>query len=384
MSARAASLGRFTVKHFLRQHWQKLPLFLPAAVPRARDLLSPDQLVEFASDERCRSRLVARRGNTWQVRHGPFDPAALRRLPRSGWALLVQDLNLVSQAAHDLMMEFSFIPYARMDDLMASLAPPGGGVGPHFDSYDVFLVQGAGARRWEVSSGGDLSVYEDLPLRILRNFNPGQSFDCHPGDMLYLPPGVAHNGVALETCITYSVGFRSPSFQELVSGFLAHLDDHQRLRGLYADPDLEAQDSPARIPDAMAKAVQAHISALDLSGANVRRYLGCFLTDPQPHVVFQPPLRPVSRVRFTDAAQRRGVVLVLATRMLWSARDIFINGDHVSPAPDARPALRKLADNRRWAPDATLPASALDLAYQWYRAGYLLPADRISSVRSMP
>lgn len=338
----------------------------------------------FASDERCRSRLVTRRGNAWQVRHGPFEPAVLRRLPRSGWALLVQDLNLVSKAAHDLMMAFNFIPYARMDDIMASLAPPGGGVGPHFDSYDVFLVQGAGARRWETSSGGDLSLHEGLPLRILRNFNPAQSFDCLPGDMLYLPPGVAHNGVAMETCITYSVGFRSPSFQELVSGFLAHLDDHQSASGLYTDPDLQTQSSPARIPDAMANAMQASVTSLDLSPANVRRYLGCFLTDPQPHVVFQPPARPASRRLFADVVQRRGVTLALATRMLWSARSIFINGDHVAPASEDLAVLRMLADDRRWAPATALPVGAIDLAYQWYRAGYLLPAESISSTRSAP
>lgn len=380
--------GRADALHardFLRRHWQKQSLFAPGAVPEARDLLTPADLLHLASDARCRSRLVLRRGHAWRVEHGPFDPSRLRRLPARGWALLVQDVNLVVPAAHDLMMRFAFIPYARMDDLMVSLAPEGGGVGPHYDSYDVFLLQGVGTRRWEVNPGGDRTLRDGLPLRILESFVPVTAYECRPGDLLYLPPGVAHDGVALQTSMTYSVGFRAPSLGELLSGFLAHLDDEQAAPELlYGDSDLKAQRSPAMIPPAMVRALAGKVGRLDLSAANLRRYLGSFLTEPQAHVVFRGPARPHSRAAFAGALARRGASLHLATRMLWCRDDIFINGERVRPDAGSRAVLVRLADSRRWPAGEALTEAALELAYQWYRAGYLLPRDSITSPRPRP
>lgn len=373
MTEAARSFDARGARRFLRDHWQKQSLFVPGALPAARDLLTPADLLRLASDERCRSRLVLRRGEAWRVEHGPFDPSRLRRLPARGWALLVQDVNLAVAAVHELMMQFAFIPYARMDDVMVSLAPEGGGVGPHYDSYDVFLVQGSGSRRWDVCRDGDRTLREGLPLRILERFMPGQSFHCRSGDLLYLPPGVAHHGVALETCMTYSVGLRSPSLGELLSGFLAHLEDAHCDTQLYADPDLPLQRSPAMIPPAMVDALQGQIHGLDLSDLNLRRYLGAYLTEPQSHVVFVGPARVLSRATFLRVLGRHGAQLALATRMLWSGAEIFINGECVRPEPNSRQQLVRLADRRHWDAGETLTADVIELAYQWYRAGYLLP-----------
>lgn len=368
----ASPLRQIGVRKFLKAHWQRAPLFVPNSLSNLQDLLTPDELMGLATNPRCRSRLITRRGNAWGVRHGPFEPASLRRLPKRGWALLVQDVNLVSRPAHDLMMRFNFIPYARMDDLMVSLAPEGGGVGPHFDSYDVFLLQGCGSRRWEVSAQTDLTLQEDLPLRLLRSFSPELAYDCHPGDLLYLPPGVAHNGVALETCMTYSIGFRSPSFDELVSGFLAYVEDNHEAHGLYSDPSPSPTTSPSMIPGAMLRAVHSEISRLALSPANIRRFLGSYLSEPQPHVLFHPPSRGLSGANFRERLRRGGATLDLASRLLWSGADIFINGELVRLPPPCKPYLVTLADTRRLGPGLDLPEEMIETLHEWHRAGYLL------------
>lgn len=373
----APPLGGMTASSFMRRHWQKHPLFVESALAPLHGLLAPADLLALASDERCRSRLVSRRGASWQVRHGPFDPAELRRLPKRNWALLVQDVDTVVRQAHDVMMRFDFIPYARMDDLMISLAPEGGGVGPHFDSYDVFLLQGLGARRWEISAQKDLELRAGLPLRILRDFRPSQAFDCRTGDLLYLPPGVAHDGVALETCMTWSVGFRAASFRELVTGFLSHIEDGLPDEERYGDPDLSPQASPARIPTGMLHALIKRLGELDLSRGNVQRYLGCHLTEPQSHVTFPAPRRPLSRAAFATQASRRGIELALTSRMLWAGADVFINGEHLRPSPAALLSLTRLADERRWPAGPRPDAEVIDAFYDWYRAGYLLIAKRL-------
>lgn len=325
----------------------------------------------LATRDECRSRLALRQGHGWQLLHGPFTRRELRALPSRGWALLVQDINLVLPSAQELLMQFNFIPYARQDDLMVSLAPDGAGVGPHFDSYDVFLLQGLGKRRWDLSRQRDLALIEDAPLRILKNFKPTQSHTLNPGDMLYLPPHVAHNGVAIGECMTYSVGFRSPSLQELVSGFLAHLEDQSMIQGMYADADLAPATSPARVPPAMLRATLAQLRKLDLSRSNVAIYLGCYLTQPQSQVAFDPPDSTLTLSRFKAAVTHRGIVLDLRTRMLWSEQGVFINGEHLAIAEADAFLFRELADHRRLKPRGTTSRNLCKVLHEWYRAGYL-------------
>ncbi len=365
-------LGDISPERFLRAHWQRKPRLIRNAFPQFRDLLTREELMQLACREECRSRLAIKQGRTWQVHHGPFQRKQLRQLPARGWALLVQDVNLVLRAAHDLLMQFNFVPYARLDDLMISLAPDGGGVGPHFDSYDVFLLQGLGKRRWELSTQTDLSLIESAPLKVLKRFKPQRKYVLDPGDMLYLPPGVAHNGVALGACMTYSIGFRSPTLQELVSAFLAHLDDDLQIAGRYEDPNLDATATPAQIPSRMTEAALSQINKLDFSRDNVTRFLGRYLTEPQPHVVFNPPSASLSRRSFASALRRAGVELDLRTRMLWSDGYVFINGERIVMDPTQAPRLRPLADRRMLGPGHAVSVSETDQLYAWYRAGYLL------------
>src|SRR5512134_705390 len=288
---------------FLRGHWQRKPLLLRRAFPGFAGVLSPRELMRLACRDDVQSRLVLRRGARWELRHGPFRPRDLRALPPRGWSLLVQEVNHFLPAAEELLARFSFLPHARLDDLMVSFAPDGGGVGPHFDSYDVFLLQGPGRRRWRISAQENRELVPNAPLRILRRFRPEQEWVLEPGDMLYLPPRYAHDGVAVGDCMTYSIGFRAPSNQELVTGFLDHLAETVQLPGMYQDPDLSPQRDPARIGEPMLRTVEAAISQLRWGRREILRFLGCNLTEPKPHVFFTPPRPPLPAARFAAACR---------------------------------------------------------------------------------
>ncbi len=213
-------LGGLKPAQFLRRHWQKKPLLVRGAFPAFADPLSPDELAGLAMEAFLPSRLVMERGGKkpWELRRGPFDDATLRKLPTSHWTLLVQEVDRVLPEAAAIVDRFDFVPGWRADDLMVSFAPTEGTVGPHVDSYDVFLIQGMGRRRWQIAERYDETLRKGVDLKILKSFVPKQEWILEPGDMLYLPPGVAHHGVALENCMTYSVGFRAPSHAGLLQG----------------------------------------------------------------------------------------------------------------------------------------------------------------------
>ena len=238
------------IASFMKRHWQREPLLVRGAFPRFVDPLSPREVLACAGSADVQSRLVRRRGARWSLEHGPFPPAKLRALPRRDWTVLVQDTNHLSKAADRLLQRFDFIPHARIDDVMVSYAVPGGTVGPHVDSYDVFLLQGHGRRRWQVSRQRDRSLVPGLPLKILARFEPESEWVLQAGDMLYLPPGVAHEGVAQSECLTWSIGFRAPSDAEIVSGFLDFLQERAPTPGHYGDAGARPTANPGEIPQA--------------------------------------------------------------------------------------------------------------------------------------
>src|SRR5882672_468501 len=220
--------GGLDAAAFMRKHWQQEPLVVRGAFPRFADPLSPREVLALAATPEAASRLVRRRGAAWSLEHGPFPASRFKQLPRRGWTVLVQDTNHFSRRADALLAQFDFIPHARIDDVMVSYAVPGGSVGPHVDSYDVFLLQGQGRRRWQVSGQKDHAFVPGLDLKILQRFEPEEEWVLESGDMLYLPPGVAHYGVAESECLSWSIGFRAPSDRELVAAFLDFL--HERLQ----------------------------------------------------------------------------------------------------------------------------------------------------------
>jgi len=279
-------LNGLSPAQFLRRHWQKKPLLARAGLPEFADLLNRKRLIELALLPEAESRLITRKGWQWTVRHGPFRRQDFAKLPDRDWTLLVQGVDLLLPRGRDLLGRFDFIPYARLDDLMVSYAPPGGGVGPHFDSYDVFLLQGEGRRRWQVSSQRDLTLVDGAPLKILRDFKPAQEWTLDAGDMLYLPPRYAHDGVAMSDCITLSVGFRAPSAQDLCARFLDFMQDNLDARGLYADPGLKPTRQPARIAPQMAKGLLKMLAQASSSRADMLRFIGEDLSTPKSQVVF--------------------------------------------------------------------------------------------------
>ncbi|HKQ24618.1 MAG TPA: cupin domain-containing protein [Burkholderiales bacterium] len=374
-------LGGMSASSFLRRHWQKNPLLVRNAIPGFEGVVDWRDLVELAGRDDCETRLVLRAGRRWTVEHGPFARRYLSSLPRRNWTLLVQGVNLVLPAARKLLSRFDFIPHIRLDDLMVSYAPPGGGVGPHFDSYDVFLLQGSGQRLWKVGRQDDLMLLDDAPLKILKRFVPQGESVLGPGDMLYLPPGFAHQGVAVDTCFTYSIGFRAPSHQELVSQFLIFLEEHLNPSGRYRDPGLATQANPARIGASMVAQVQRTLGSIRWDRGDVVDFLGTYLTEPKPHVLFSPPRSPLALKAFLRGARSRGLELALPTQMLYTGSRLFINGESLAiDARQARP-LRALADTRllsgRKVPRSGATAEVL---YRWYRSGYILMATHATAI----
>ena len=355
----------------MREHWQRRPFLARRAFEGFTDPLSPGEVLALAGREEAQSRLVVRRGRRWTLEHGPIAAARLRALPRRDWTVLVQDTNHFSAAADALLQRFDFVPHARIDDVMVSYAVPGGGVGPHVDSYDVFLLQGHGRRRWQVSTQKDQAFVPGLPLRVLQRFVPEQEWVLEAGDMLYLPPGVAHHGVAETECLTWSIGFRAPSDAELVQGFLDFLRDRLAPAGQFADPGLAPARHPGELPAAMVRHAERALRAVRWSRATVREFVGRHASEPKSHVFFDPPARPLTRARFVRDAGRRGLALDPRTRLLFSGTMFFVNGEAVAVAPGARKLLRTLADRRRLEAPLEAPPQFWELAHAWHAQGFL-------------
>ncbi|MBU1215513.1 MAG: cupin domain-containing protein [Gammaproteobacteria bacterium] len=370
-------LGGLSPQKFLRDYWQKKPLLIRQAVPGFKGLLDPKQLMALACDEDTQARLVTYQRGEFDLRHSPFVAKDFSGLSKKGqWSVLVQGVNHFLPEATELLKRFDFIPHARLDDLMVSYAPKGGGVGPHFDAYDVFLLQGYGHRRWQISTQADQTLIEGAPLRILKDFRVEQEWVLEPGDMLYLPPHCAHNGIAEDDCMTYSIGFRTPWHQELAEQFLVYLQDRIDVQGTYADPDLKLQKHPSEIGPAMLKKVGAAIRKVRWDDEDVANFLGCYLSEPKPHIFFDGPARPLSATRFSEAVLKRGVELDLKTLMLCQDKTVFVNGEAYKLRKNDYRVLRELADTRRLPAEAALTQDAMGLLYEWYLDGYLAPETR--------
>jgi 50S ribosomal protein L16 3-hydroxylase len=364
-------LGGISPEQFMRQYWQKKPLLIRAAVPNFKPLLSEVELLEMAANDEVESRLVEHTAKGWKLSPGPIEKAPTAK--KKDWTLLVQGVDLHVDAVHALMQQFRFVPDARLDDVMISIAGEGGGVGPHFDSYDVFLLQAAGRRRWQISAQKDLTLVDGAPLKILQNFKPTQEYILEPGDMLYLPPRYAHDGVALDAgCQTYSIGFRAPRAGELARELLHRLaeeiadgmEDDPKLAKLYEDRTQEATAQPGQLPPAlMAFALEAVNKAL-ADKTLLEQLIGETLTDPKPGVYFD-------EVRLPKTWRR--IVLSAKTRLSYDAKHMFINGQSfVCAGADAK-ILRKLADQRSlFAADLKAASPALTSALgEFAKEGWL-------------
>ncbi len=377
MNTRMTLLGGLTVNEFLSDYWQKKPLLIRQAMPGFKSLLDPRQLVAMACRDDVQARLATCQRKQWKLRYEPFQAEDFEGLSKKGkWSVLVQGVNHLLPKGAELVKQFNFIPHARLDDLMVSYAPKGGGVGPHFDAYDVFLVQGLGHRRWQISTQKDQTLVEGAPLRLLKNFKVEQEWVLEAGDMLYLPPHCAHNGIAEDDCMTYSIGFRTPWYQELAEQFLVYLQDRIEIKGTYADPDLKAQKHPAEISDDMLRQVGRAVRKVKWDDEDVANFLGCYLSEPKPHIFFEAPSRPLTQSGFEQTIQKRGLKTDLKTLMLCRDGTIFINGDAHPIGKGSYNILRELADNRSLPPSSKFPREAANLLYQFYLDGFVTPCAK--------
>ena len=392
-------LAGLTPAQFMRRHWQKKPLLMRQAIPGLKALLTRGELFDLAARDEVESRLITQGKVGWQMKKGPFAQGSQPGAGKQAWTLLVQGVDLHSQKAHELLQKFRFVPDARLDDLMISLASTGGGVGPHFDSYDVFLLQASGSRRWQISKQKDLTLQRGAPLKILQNFEPDEEYVLEAGDMLYLPPRYAHDGVAVATggaagkgadCMTYSIGFRAPTRSELAGELLHRLAEFSedaaedaadatlenrktsgyaktaQARSRYRDPGQGATDAPAQLPAALLDfATQAIAQALKDPLA-VACALGEHMTALKPQVWFDEPDHEFD-------PHGAGVHLNARTRMLYDEHHVFVNGEsYRAKGADAR-LMQRLADQRALSPRELVRASAgaLDLLADWHADGWL-------------
>jgi 50S ribosomal protein L16 3-hydroxylase len=335
-------LGALTQRAFLRGYWQKRPLFIRGALAKFSGVADLPLLARLAARDDVESRIVERHGARWETLHGPFPRI---RLKRRNATLLVSGINLHLPAADALLRRFDFIPQARLDDVMVSYATPGGGVGPHVDSYDVFLLQGTGERRWTVWRNGARRTYL-----------------VKAGDLLYLPPHVRHDGVALTPCTTYSIGFRAPRGAELAAAFLDWLHRRGLPDALYRDPGLLPTQRPGRIPGEMIAFAHRHLARIRWTRADAAAFLGEYLTEPKAHVVFERAGR--------KAPQRQNEVrLHPKTQLLYSGARFYVNGEEIRVPAAARARLRELADRRVLR--GKLAPSLRALVDRWHGLGYL-------------
>jgi len=350
---------------FLRDYWQKKPLLIRGAFPDfcdpvIGDPLTADELAGLSCEDGVESRIVREKGDTgpWEVTWGPQDEGVFAKLPKRAWTLLVQEVNRWVPDVALLLEPFSFLPNVRVDDVMVSFAAPGGSVGPHTDSYDVFLVQGQGKRRWKY---GDRPVENPafkagLDLRILQRFKADEDEVLGPGDMLYLPPGFAHHGVAVTPCLTYSVGFRAPNAGEAWTSFAEWAMAQPAGAQLLNDPPLRPAQNPGDIPPALLERVRAMVRSLDMSDDAIDRWYASFATRLKPGHSLEAPRRTPDADALLRKLDRDGVVVARSEEARWALLPqergtgtlLFVGGTSLAVPAAAEPLARALCASRRF------------------------------------
>lgn len=383
-----ALLGKISPQKFMKIYWHKKPLMVRGAIPAfalAQQLNTPlespisaQELFEIAKADVTESRLI--RSNPWSFTTGPFKKKMLPSLDSPNWTLLLQGMEARHLAAANILSWFRFIPDARLDDLMISIAGPGGGVGPHFDSYDVFLIQMSGRRRWRISKQRDLSLNPDLPLKILQHFKPEQEWDLNPGDMLYLPPHIAHDGIALDSgCQTWSVGFRSPSYKELLQEGLwrlaESLEDLPELSHHFADPSQRATHAAEQLPDELIKQVQQKLEGLKLD--KVETFLpgiAAYLSEPKAQAIFNSHENRLSVEEFHCQMKTLSLKPHPQTRLISLGNKVFCNGENVtsSQPKSIQKAWMRLSARKILSPLRTIEGDLCHSLYDAYSAGWLI------------
>ncbi len=342
-------LGKTSVDTFLKKYWQKKPLLIRNAIENFQSPITEKDLFNIAQNEEAISRLIEYKQGLWQVKYGPFKKSDLPKKKNAPWTILVQNINHHFSFANSFLNFFKFIPYARLDDLMVSYATKNGSVGPHFDSYDVFLFQAKGEREWKISDQKEFSLDKKSAIKIITNFRSQNSWVLKPGDMLYLPPNIGHWGISQsDDCLTYSIGFRAPSTFEIQSKFLDFIQDslNTNKNYLYKDPNLNLQKNPAEINANMIKKIQQTVNQLLWNKNFINTFIGQFLTEPVETAIFKPP-KPITLEIFKKNLSKKILELNPKTRMLFIKNNFYINGEPIKVDKKYAVFLRRLANDKK-------------------------------------
>ena len=297
---------------FLRDYWQKQPLLIRNAFPEFVSPVEPEDLAGLACEDGVLARLIEHntRDDSWRVRHGPFAEDDFPGLPDHDWTLLVQDVDKWDGDVRGLLAHFDFLPRWRIDDIMISFAATGGSVGAHVDQYDVFLLQAKGQRHWQIDASANppLACRDDVELKLLRDFTPSHDWVLQPGDMLYLPPGVPHHGVAVDACLTISVGMRAPAAAELLGDYVDTLAAEASDELRYTDPDSAVPSDPNEIDAAAIGRVHAALQQLHMDDPDrFGDWFGSFITTYRSAVLpvpdDNPPPSDAVELALADGAQ---------------------------------------------------------------------------------
>ena len=349
-------LGKISVNDFLKNYWQKKPLLIKNAIANFVSPITEKDLFTIAQNKEAVSRLIEHKQGVWQVKYGPFKKSDLPKKPNIPWTILVQNINHYISFAESFLNLFKFIPYARLDDLMISYATKKGSVGPHFDSYDVFLFQAKGVREWKISDQKKFTLDKKSSIKIIANFKSKNSWILKPGDMLYLPPNIAHWGVSQsDDCLTYSIGFRAPGTFEIQSKFLDFIQDHliTDVNEIYKDPNLTLQKNPAEISLNMTKAIQRIVNRLRWDKSSINHFIGQFLSEPIESSLFQAR-KPLNLKAFEKILISKTLRLNSKTRMLFIKNNFYINGEYIKIDKKYASFLKRLANNREISLESTL------------------------------
>ena len=358
----SAPLGSLSTEQFIEQYWQKQPCLIRQAISGFEAMLDGDELAGLACEEMAESRLVKGtfEAADWTLTHGPFSEADFTNLSNENWTLLVQDVEKHYAPLQELVRQFNFIPQWRLDDLMISYAATGGSVGPHIDQYDVFLLQAEGTRRWQIASSFEPELLKECPLNVLKHFTPEQEWVLEPGDMLYLPPNIAHHGVALEPGMTWSIGSRAPSAADLLQGLGEWLAFSDNEGGRYTDPDLKPITRAGEIDrESLKNLRKLMLTGIDAS-QNLDNYLAAFLSRFRLAHDPMPPPRPIKPENLLEALhQGTGLLRNPWTRLTWTENK---QGARLYAAGQAYDCSLRLAESLCESEQPQISADILDQA----------------------
>jgi len=377
------ALGSISAEQFLSEYWQKKPLLIKQALPEFINPLSPEEIAGLACEDFAESRLITESNEApqWQLKHGPFSEDDFLALPDADWTLHVQGIERFFPEVYSLLDHFRFIPNWRIDDVMVSFAPDKGTAGPHFDQYDVFLIQGLGKKHWRVGQHCDAQspILPDCDLSILQDFDTTDEWIVEPGDVLYIPPGVAHYGIAVDDSITYSIGFRAPSHGDLLGEFSHYLADSLKEDQRYADPDLNLQENSGEIsPAALTKIKQILADTLN-DTSKLARWFGEYMTESkQQEVAYEFEAIQTPEQLLEELEQIETLCWVEGTRCAWFEQpeglDLFVNGQRYMGDTSIKPLVELLCQSTRIEVAELLPqleqSTAQQLLFKLFNEGY--------------